>query len=162
MLCFTSRELVRLALEKVCDLHRRGDRRHAASDLVRWPATESEREVQVVPDGDHSVLRSGSFMLPAPESAVASLAHDMTVGIRPEDIRVDPQLDGETTFRARCDLVEYLGHQVLAHLRVGELELLAFDDPSRHLRAGDIVDCTIALDRLHLFDSSTGRSLGRP
>jgi ABC-type sugar transport system ATPase subunit len=86
----------------------------------------------------------------------------VTVGIRPEDIRVDPLPDGETTFRARCDLVEYLGHQVLAHLRVGDTELLAFDDPSRHLRAGDIVDGAIVLDRLHLFDSRSGRSLARP
>ncbi len=119
-------------------------------------------EMTVEPDGDHQVLRAGSFVLPAPDSAVASLAHDVTVGIRPEDIRVDPRPDGETTFRARCDLVEYLGHQVLAHLRVGELELLAFDEPSRRLRAGDIVDGAIALDHLHLFDSRTGRSLARP
>ncbi len=119
-------------------------------------------EMTVEPDGDHPVLRAGSFVLPAPDSAVASLAHDVTVGIRPEDIRVDPGPNGEITFRARCDLVEYLGHQVLAHLRVGELELLAFDDASRHLRAGDIVDGAIALDRLHLFDSRTGRSLARP
>ena len=119
-------------------------------------------EMTVEPDGDHPVLRAGSFVLPAPEGVVASLAHDVTVGIRPEDIRVDARPDGETAFRGRCDLVEYLGHQVLVHLRVGDLELRAFDDPARHLRAGDIVDGSIALDRLHLFDSRTGRALARP
>ena len=119
-------------------------------------------EMTVEPDGDHPFLRAGSLVLPAPDSAVASRAHDVTIGIRPEAIRVDPRPDGEATFRATCDLVEYLGHQVLAHLRVGELELVEFDDPGRHLRAGDIVDGAIALDRLHLFDSRTGRSLARP
>jgi multiple sugar transport system ATP-binding protein len=119
-------------------------------------------EMTVEPDGDHPVLRAGSFVLPAPDGAVASLPYHVTVGIRPEDIEMDPPPDGETGFRARCDLVEYLGHQVLAHLRVGDVELLAFDDPARHLRAGDIVDGAIALDRSHLFDSRTGRSLARP
>ncbi len=78
-------------------------------------------EMTVELDGDHPVLRAGSFVLPAPDSAVASLAPRRD-GWHPS--RGHPggswPPDGETAFRARCDLVEYLGHQVLAHLRVGE------------------------------------------
>ena len=121
-------------------------------------------EMTLERDGDRPVLRSGLLTLPAPERiagpAAGSIAPHVTVGIRPEHIRVAaPPGDGTGEFRGRCDLVEYLGHQVLVHVRVGDLELRAFDDPARRVRAGDIVDCSIPLDRLHLFDSRTGRAL---
>jgi len=121
-------------------------------------------EMTLERDGDRPVLRSGLLTLPAPEriagSAAGSIAPHVTVGIRPEHIRVAaPPGDGDAGFRGQCDLVEFLGHQVLVHLRVGDLELRAFDDPARRIRPGDIVDCSISLDRLHLFDSRTGWAL---
>jgi multiple sugar transport system ATP-binding protein len=121
-------------------------------------------EMTIERDGDRPVLRSGLLTLPAPERiagpAAGSIAPHVTVGIRPEHIRVAaPPGDGDAGFRGQCDLVEFLGLQVLVHVRVGDLELRAFDDPARRVRAGDIVDCSIPLDRLHLFDSRTGRAL---
>ena len=121
-------------------------------------------EMTLERDGDRPVLRSGLLTLPAPERiagpAAGSIAPHVTVGIRPEHIRVAaPPGDGDAGFRGQCDLVEFLGHQVLVHVRVGDLELRAFDDPARRVRAGDIVDCSISLDRLHLFDKRTGRAL---
>jgi len=121
-------------------------------------------EMTLEGDGDRPVLRSGLLTLPAPERiagpAAGSIAPHVTVGIRPEHIRVAaPPGDGDAGFRGQCDLVEFLGHQVLVHVRVGDLELRAFDDPARRVRAGDIVDCSISLDRLHLFDNRIGRAL---
>jgi multiple sugar transport system ATP-binding protein len=121
-------------------------------------------EMTLERDGDRTVLRSGTLTLPAPERiagpAAGSIAPHVTIGIRPEHIRVAaPPGDGDAGFRGQCDLVEFLGQQVLVHLRVGDLQLTAFDDPARRVRAGDIVDCSIPLDRLHLFDSRTGREL---
>jgi multiple sugar transport system ATP-binding protein len=121
-------------------------------------------EMTLEGDGDRPVLRSGLLTLPAPERiagpAAGSIAPHVTVGIRPEHIRVAaPPGDGDAGFRGQCDLVEFLGHQVLVHVRVGDLEFRAFDDPARRVRAGDIVDCSIPLDRLHLFDHRTGRAL---
>jgi multiple sugar transport system ATP-binding protein len=115
-------------------------------------------------DGDRPVLRSGLLTLPAPERiagpAAGSIAPHVTVGIRPEHIRVAaPPGDGDAGFRGQCDRVEFLGHEVLVHVRVDDLEFRAFDDPARRVRAGDIVDCSIPLDRLHLFDNRTGRAL---
>ena len=118
-------------------------------------------EMTVEPDGDQPVLRAGSLVLPAPAGDAASLPPQVTVGIRPEDIRVDAPSGGEDAVRARCDLVEYLGHQVLAHLRIGDVKLLAFDDPARHLRAGDFVDVVVRLERLQLFDGRSGRAIAR-
>lgn len=121
-------------------------------------------EMTVERESDRPVLRAGPLTLPAPERlagpAAAPMASHVTVGIRPEHIRVAaPPGDGDAGFRGQCDLVEFLGHQALVHVRVGDLELRAFDDPARRVRAGDIVDCSIPLDRLQLFDGETGRAL---
>jgi multiple sugar transport system ATP-binding protein len=121
-------------------------------------------EMTLERDADRPVLRSGLLTLPAPERfagpAADSSGPHVTVGIRPEHIRLAaPPSDGDARFRGRCDLVEFLGHQILVHLRVGDLELRAFDDLAGRIRAGDIVDCSIPLDRLHLFDSRTGLAL---
>lgn len=118
-------------------------------------------------DGDRPVLRAGPLRLPAPERlagpAPASIASRVTVGIRPEHIRVGaPPGAGDAGFRGQCDLVEFLGHQALVHVRVGDLVLRAFDDPARRVRAGDIIDCSIRLDRLQLFDGRTCRAFDAP
>jgi multiple sugar transport system ATP-binding protein len=118
-------------------------------------------------EGRH-VLRSGPLPLPLelplplgripPEDD--RVGRSVTVGIRPEHVRLGPAPAEEGAgARGRCELVEYMGHQVLAHLVVGGVALRAFDDPARHIRAGDDVDVTIALERIHLFDTETGRAM---
>jgi multiple sugar transport system ATP-binding protein len=83
----------------------------------------------------------------------------VTVGIRPEDLRLATPGDGEAGFRGRCDLVEYLGSRLLVHVRVGEAELIVLDDPADDIRAGDTIDCSAPLARLHLFDAVTGQAM---
>ena len=120
-------------------------------------------EMTLERSGQGARLRSPAFTLPAPERAAdpgaVSTPTEVTVGIRPEHIQIAPAGEREAMFRARCDLVEFLGHQTLVHLRVGDVELRAFEDPAEPIRAGFIVDCNVALERLHLFDTRTGRSL---
>jgi multiple sugar transport system ATP-binding protein len=115
-------------------------------------------------DGDRPVLRSGDFVVPAPASVAdavgGSTGTAVTVGIRPEHVRVAiPPGDGDAEFRGRCELVEFLGHHVLVHLRVGDIVLRAFDEPTRQLRVGHIVDCSLSVGRLHFFDGRTGLSI---
>jgi len=45
---------------------------------------------------------------------------------------------------------------------IGDVTQLAFDDPASRLRLGDFVDTVVRLDRLHLFDSRTGRAIALP
>lgn len=115
-------------------------------------------------EGRH-VLHAGSLQLPLPPRRIPPaddrVGRPVTVGIRPEHVRVGvAAADDSTGVRVRCELVEYMGHQVLAHLAIGAVMVRAFDDPARHVRAGDVVDVTIARERVHLFDTETGRALG--
>jgi multiple sugar transport system ATP-binding protein len=105
-------------------------------------------------------LRRGPLELPAPPHAGDAGGSSVTVGIRPEDIRLVPAVAaGEIGFRGHCDLVEYLGSRLLVHLRVGDDEMVALDDPADDIHAGDDVDCSTPSERLRLFDTATGRTL---
>ena len=111
------------------------------------------------------ILYAGSLQLPLPPHGIPPMddrvGRSVTVGIRPEHVRVGmAAAEGGSGVRGRCGLVEYMGHQVLAHVAVGEVTLRAFDDPARHVRVGDVVDVTIAYERIHLFDTQTGRAMG--
>lgn len=118
-------------------------------------------------DDGRALLRSDHLSLPAPEALAAGSTHrlprELTVGIRPEHLRLaaPPHATDATdaSFRGRCDMVEFLGHQVLVHLWVGDRELRAFEDPARPIGVGDVVECRVSPDRLHLFDRRTGRAL---
>ncbi len=118
-------------------------------------------------EGDRLVLRAGPLAVPAPtrlaDPAGRSIGPLVTVGVRPEHIQVAaPPGDGDIRFRARCDLVEFLGRQVLVHIRIGDVGLMALADPAGHVRVGDVVDCSIRPDRLYLFDGRTGAAIAAP
>ncbi len=86
----------------------------------------------------------------------------VTVGVRPEHVRLGRPGDAEAGLRGRCELVEYLGAQVVVHLRIGDHELVFLHDPEDEPAAGDLVDCRVGFERLHRFDTASGRSLGHP
>jgi multiple sugar transport system ATP-binding protein len=123
--------------------------------------------MSVTDDAGRLVLRSSALSVPLPEAAVAidaaAAGSTITVGIRPEHVAV-AAIPGEGThgLLGRCELVEYMGHHVLVHVAVDDVRLRAFDDPARHLRVGDDVVVAIDPDRLHLFDTRTGRAILAP
>lgn len=86
-----------------------------------------------------------------------NLPSNAVVGIRPEHLHPDPGGDLE----ARLDRVEYLGAEVLLHLRVDEqTEIKAFaaggyDAPE----PGSLVRLAFSTDHVHMFDPQTGDRL---
>jgi multiple sugar transport system ATP-binding protein len=106
------------------------------------------------------VLRRGRLEIEAPDRWAAGEVREVTAGIRPEAIRLGAARSaGEVELTARCELVEYLGSKLLLHLRVGDDGLIATTDPAAGVRVGDLVETSLALDRVHLFDTRTGEVL---
>jgi multiple sugar transport system ATP-binding protein len=88
-------------------------------------------------------------------------AHDgleVQLGIRPEDIYaadlVPAHVNGART-PAHVDVTEMLGSETLLHLDVGKHRLLARVDPRTRALAGQKIDVTLDIDRLHIFDAKT-------
>ena len=66
---------------------------------------------------------------------------------------------GTGAFRARADVVEYLGNEELLHVSAAGQDIVAIVDSEHRVRPGDIVNLVLPLDKLHLFDGETGLTL---
>ncbi len=101
-----------------------------------------------------------SFPLPAGHAGLAHEGKAVTLGIRPEAI-FDAQLAGtvpvtpDTTFAATVDVLEPLGHEYVAYLKVGDMPILATLATETKVKVGDTAEFVVRLDDLHLFDAST-------
>ena len=103
------------------------------------------------------------LLLP-PASAAASLAQaeGLRAGIRPEAFRIATSEDGAATLKVRVDAVEWLGHETLAHVRVGEgadaVPLVVRLTGSQTLAAGEEVTLAVDASAIRLFDAE-GKAL---
>ena len=102
--------------------------------------------------GGDSVV-AGPFRLPAD----AIPPGPAEIGVRPEDVRVGR---GEGA-NAEVERVEPLGVESHVHCRSGAARLLARVAGATDLRPGDRVRLTIDLDRVHVFDATSGVRMER-
>jgi ABC-type sugar transport system ATPase subunit len=86
------------------------------------------------------------------EAARAAGAGELIVGFRPEALGLGAP-GAEGGLEARVDYVEYLGHELLAHLRLGPHAITA-RLAARELAAGAAVSLSIPPASLHLFSKS--------
>ncbi|RUU61533.1 sn-glycerol-3-phosphate ABC transporter ATP-binding protein UgpC [Mesorhizobium sp. M2C.T.Ca.TU.002.02.1.1] len=114
---------------------------------------------KVEADNGAPVLVANGFRMTAPASIVRALnpGASITVGIRPNDIRVDDET-GE--YEAVIEVDEYLGTEALLNLRAGDHELVA-QVPAAARPAPDRQSVRIGFDtaRLHVFDTQSGEAI---
>jgi multiple sugar transport system ATP-binding protein len=102
-----------------------------------------------------------SIPLPARyrETATPRAGHTLVAGFRPEHLDIGEGGPGAGTFRARADVVEYLGNEELLHVNAAGQDVVAIVDSSHRVRPGDIVNLVLPLEKLHLFDGESGLTL---
>jgi ABC-type sugar transport system ATPase subunit len=76
------------------------------------------------------------------------------VGFRPEHIELDGPADG-LRFDALVEVVEYLGDEQIAHLRVKETPVVAKLPVEERLATGEMREFSVPRDKLYLFDAET-------
>ncbi|HUZ82501.1 MAG TPA: TOBE domain-containing protein, partial [Gaiellaceae bacterium] len=82
-------------------------------------------------------------------------------GFRPEHIEPGHSAaDGALRFDASVEAVEFLGDEQIAHLRVGDAELVAKLPADSSLAEHGEQSFEVASDKVFLFDAESGRSLG--
>ncbi len=82
-----------------------------------------------------------------------TLPNELMVGIRPEDIQLQPS----GTFKAKVKLTEPLGVETIVHLQNGDNTLLSIIPGTEHVGVGEEVTFNIPLNRLHFFDQNGSR-----
>lgn len=108
----------------------------------------------------------GPFVLPIPPNSPAREYEGKKVilGIRPEEI-FDKSVPSnvaptpENTVKGTVDVMEPLGHEYVAYLKIGDLRLVASLDKETKLRPGQEAEFCFNLERLHLFDSETEKAI---
>jgi multiple sugar transport system ATP-binding protein len=96
-------------------------------------------------------------VVPAPSIGVGR--EGQLAGFRPENIRLGGVDVGSVGFDAVVEVVEYLGDEQLAHLRLGEKALVAKLPVSVKLQAGTRESFAVQLEDIVLFDSASGEAI---
>ena len=129
-------------------------------------------EGEAVADGFESVYTKIEF---DPAMHGVSTGQEITVGVRPEDVHLERNVDqvGEPTraFAAVVDVIEPVGKEVNAYLLFdrdveasaegrGEGQLLINLEPDTAITEGDDVQVVLDRENIHLFDRASGDAIG--
>jgi multiple sugar transport system ATP-binding protein len=93
------------------------------------------------------------------DAATPRAGKTLVAGFRPEHLDIGEASEGVGSFRARADVVEYLGNEELLHVNAADQDIVAIVDSAHRVRPGDIVNLVLPLDKLHLFDGESGLTL---
>jgi multiple sugar transport system ATP-binding protein len=109
------------------------------------------------PDGKEGVFDASHIKAPAQNG---DRAPALTLGLRPELLRVvDPDSD-EALIVGEVVLVELLGARSVVHVAAGTLALRAMAQPEEEYRVGDRLGVAMNADDIHFFDAGSGEALG--
>jgi multiple sugar transport system ATP-binding protein len=122
--------------------------------------------VPVEPDSSNgaAVLRNGDFVVRVPERLAAAAAAQgssrVIAGLRPEHFTVaNGDAEQAVAVEAVVEVVEYLGDEQLAHLRAGDVQLVARLPIEDRLAPDEAVTLALPPDKLYLFDAETESAL---
>ena len=85
----------------------------------------------------------------------------MSVGIRPENLRIVAADSTDATLRAKVILVEPLGAKDVVHLSLDDHDVRVIGKPGQRPRIGENVGLVADVDRIHFFDDETGNAVRR-
>jgi ABC-type sugar transport system ATPase subunit len=95
-----------------------------------------------------------------PSSVLGIGGAGQLAGFRPEHVQLGNGRAGPGSLDASVEVVEYLGDEQLAHLRLGDNEIVVRLPPDPRLHAGEHETFSVPLDKVLLFDEATSRVVG--
>jgi multiple sugar transport system ATP-binding protein len=86
---------------------------------------------------------------------------EVTVGVRPEDLRLaaSPRPPSQPAFTAALELIEPVGNEVFVTARFGGFDLTLRLPPQALPAPGAPLELTVAPERLHFFDAGSGKRI---
>jgi len=121
-------------------------------------------EVHMEGSGDGArLVGPADWSIPLPsryrETAKPKSGKTLIAGFRPEHLDIGEANSSMSSFRARADVVEYLGNEELLHVNAAGQDVVALVDSEHGVRPGDILNLVLPLEKLHLFDGESGLTL---
>ncbi len=112
--------------------------------------------------GDGLAFRNEEMNLILPEGLVRKYEEDagrkVVLGIRPhhiQDARLSQQLPGWEKLKAKVEVVEPLGNEVVLVLSLGGTQFRAAVDPHTDAKVHDVIEIRLDLNKMYLFDEVT-------
>jgi multiple sugar transport system ATP-binding protein len=112
------------------------------------------------------LIDGGSFRLEMPDSKknalMAYAGKPIKFGIRPEDIHdraFAPVGITAAPLRAKVDVTELMGNEIIVNLQVGKNSVTARVDPRTKARIGDDMEIAFNMENMHIFDPQTEKAL---
>jgi len=115
--------------------------------------------VDVSISSDGLQAETQGLCLPVPELVRSRGGQRLTLGIRPEALRITSGSNPKSGFAAIVDVIEPLGNEILLNFRAAGVPMVARVDPGVHVRAHESIHFTVDPERLHFFDSATEAAL---
>jgi multiple sugar transport system ATP-binding protein len=110
--------------------------------------------VDVSISGDGRWAETEGLRLPAPERVRSHGGQRVTLGVRPEALRIANGADN-FTFATAVDVLEPLGNEILLNFRAGGVPMVARVDPGVRVKAHENIRLALDPERLHFFDAKT-------
>ena len=106
----------------------------------------------------------GGIKIPVPKSKLSSveIGQKIAFGFRAEDIvpvKFGNKPQQFWDMKSKVNLAEPLGTETLIFTNLGNIEIVSRMFTPELVKAGDILDFSLNLDRTYLFDNSTGRAI---
>jgi ABC-type sugar transport system ATPase subunit len=111
---------------------------------------------RISPDGA-TLTFDGGVSMAAPAAFHAAKGRDVLIGIRAEHVHL--ARPGSASIQGQTIIVEPLGSDTLALMRVGQVEMTGRFAPDCGLKAGHPTEIGLDLQHAHLFDSQTGLAM---
>lgn len=108
--------------------------------------------------GGKFVSEALTVPIPTGHAAAGMEGKKVTFGIRPEDVS-DASLAGAVDdahcFTATVDVLEKLGAEDTAYLKMGDVAMIATLDPANRLEMGSDHKFVVEVNKIHIFDAET-------
>ena len=95
-----------------------------------------------------------------PSSVLGVGGTGQLAGFRPEHVQLGNGRPGPGSYDASVEVVEYLGDEQLAHLRLGDHDIVVKLPVEPRLHAGEHETFSVPLDKVLLFDEASSRVVG--
>jgi len=95
-----------------------------------------------------------------PAGAIGLRGDGQLAGFRPEHVELGNGQPNRATYEALVEVVEYLGDEQLAHVRLGDTPLVVKLPVEQQLEMGATRTFSVPLERVLMFDEATGRATG--
>ena len=109
----------------------------------------------------HAVTEDGALVMEVPlnraEKVLASGKEQITMGIRPQDVRLD--LKASSPVKGEVYSIEPLGDNDLINVHVGAQSLFLLANPENRMSLDDTVHVNFKAQNVQFFDPDTGHSL---